>query len=174
MELDHFGFEPTQFTSAPLQTEGWIRFTGAPEQVFARIADHEGMTEWVPLLKKVSVTHPQALASGESAVGTVRTMVFQGGLTLVERVVYWNPPLCYAYDTQGKVFPLQNYIGLMGVEPGQDGGTFIFREYFEVRGRIKEAVIPHGVVPPMQKALHKLSELIDGSEYDVRHVAAAR
>ena len=42
-------------------------------------------------------------------------MVFQGGLTLVERVVYWNPPLCYAYDTQGKVFPLQNYIGLMGV-----------------------------------------------------------
>lgn len=171
MDLSHFGFDPAKFTNAPLQTEGWIRFTDPPDKVFERLADHEGMTAWLPLLKKVTVTHPQTLASGESTVGTTRTLVFQGGLTLVEQVVYWNPPLCYAYDTQGQVFPLQNYIGLMGVEPREGGGgTFIFREYFAVSGRIKKTVLPHGVIPPMRKALHELSQLIGGTEYDVKHV----
>ena len=133
------------------------------------------MTEWVPLLKKVTVTQPQPLATRESAVGTTRKMVFQGGLTLLERVVFWNPPLCYAYDTQGKVFPLQNYIGLMGVEAAKSGGgTFIFREYFDVKGRVKKAVIPYGVVPPMRQALHKLSQLIGGTEYHVKHVTAPK
>jgi hypothetical protein len=141
--------------------------------VFARLAHHEGLTEWVPLLKSVIVEHPQPLASGESAVGTTRTLVFQGGLMLVEKVVYWNPPLCYAYDTQGSLFPLHDYIGLMGVEPSADGGgVFVFREYFAVSGPIKKTVLPHGVVPPMRKAFHKLSQLIGGTEYDVKHVHA--
>jgi hypothetical protein len=172
MDTSDFGFDPAEFTNAPLQTEGWIRFTDPPDQVFARLAHHEGMTEWLPLLKQVTVSHPQALASGESTAGTTRTLVFQGGLTLVERIVYWNPPLCYAYDTQGKVFPLQDYIGLMGVVPGEGGGAFIFREYFTVSGAIKNAVIPHGVMPPMRKALHKLSQLIGGTEYHVKHIDA--
>ena len=61
----------------------------------------------------------------------------------------------------------------MGVEPSEDGGgTFVFREYFAVSGRIKKTVIPHGVVPPMRKALHTLSQLIGGTEYDVKHVDA--
>lgn len=173
MDTSDFGFDPAEFTNAPLQTEGWIRFSDPPDQVFARLAHHEGMTEWVPLLKEVTVSHPQPLTSGESTVGTTRTMIFQGGLTLVERIVYWNPPLCYAYDTQGKLFPLQNYIGLMGVVPGEDGGgVFVFREYFTVGGSIKNAVIPRGVVPPMQQALRTLSQLIGGTAYDVKHVAA--
>ena len=174
MDTSNFGFDPTRYTSAPLQTEGWIRFTGPPEKVFAQITNHEGMTEWVPLLKKVTVTHPETLPPGESAVSTTRTLVFEGGLTLVERIVFWNAPLCYAYDTQGKVFPLHHYIGLMGVEPGQDGGTFVFREYFEVGGRMEETVIGHGVLPAMRKAFGKLSKLIGGTGFDVKHVSAPR
>lgn len=175
MEPNNFGFDPTRFTDARLQTEGFIRFTGSPDQAFARIANHQGMTEWVPLLKQVTVTHPQELAAGESASGTTRTLVFQGGITLVERIVFWNAPLRYAfaYDTQGKGFPLQHYIGLMGVEPAAGGGgTLIFREYFEVKGRVSQAVIPHGVALLMRQALQKLSELIGGTEYDVKHVDA--
>ena len=164
-------FNATQYTTAPHQTEGWIRFTDPPDKVFARLADHEGLTEWLPLLKKVTVVHPQTLASGESTVGTTRTLVFQGGLTLVEQIVYWNPLWCYAYDTQGKVFPLRNYIGLMGIEPSEGGGgVFVFREYFAVSGRLESAIIPHGIVLPMQKAFHMLSQLIGGTEYDVKHV----
>ena len=85
------------------------------------------------------VSHPQTLASGESTVGTTRTLVFRGGLTLVEHVVYWNLPLCYAYDTQGKVFPLENYIGLMGVEPNEGaGGVFILRGILPLADRSRK------------------------------------
>ena len=171
MDTSHFGFDPTQFTNAPLQTEGWIRFTDPPDKVFARLAHHEGLTEWVPLLKKVTVTHPQTLPAGESTVGTMRTLKFQGGITLVEQVVFWNTPWCYAYDTQGKGFPLQNYIGLFGVVPGKNGGTFVFREYFDAKGRVKRAVIPHGLVLPLRQAFKQLSKLIGGTELDVRHIA---
>lgn len=86
--------------------------------------------------------------------------------------MFWNAPLCYAYDTHGKVFPLQNYIGFMGVEPVENGGTFIFREYFDVKGHVKNTVIPYGIVLPMRQALHELSQLIGGTEYDVQHVKA--
>jgi hypothetical protein len=172
MTTNNFGFDPTEFTSAPLQTEGWIKFTGPPDQVFARIANHVGMTEWLPLLKNVDVINPRELAPGESAIGTTRELTFQGGILLVEQVVYWNPPLCYAYSTMGKVFPLQNYIGLMGVELAESGGTFIFQEYFDTYGRIKKSVIPFGVIPVMRQAFLKLSKLIGGTEYEVKHVKA--
>ena len=172
MDTSNFGFDPTHFTSAPLQTEGWMQFTDPADQVFARLANHEAMTEWLPLLKKVTVTQPEAASSQANTVGTTRTLVFQGGLTLVERIVYWNPPLCYAYDTQGKIFPLNNYIGLMGVEPRPGGGTVIFREYFEVSGPIKNTVIPHGIVLPMRQAFQNLSRLIGGTQYEVKHVDA--
>ncbi len=173
MDTSSFGFDPTEFTAAPLQTEGWIRFTYPPEQVFAQLADHESMTEWVPLLKSVTVLHPKEVAPGESMVRTARTLGFLGGITLVERVVFWNAPLCYAYDTQGQLFPLQNYIGFMGVEPAADGGgRFIFLEYFDVHGPIHYGVIPHGVALVMHKAFEKLSALIGGTELDVRHVRA--
>lgn len=99
MATNDLNFDPTKFTSARLQTEGWMKFTDPPEKVFALLADHKGMTQWLPLLKKVTVTHTQEVAPGESAVGTARKMVFEGGITLVETVVFWNPPLCYAYDT---------------------------------------------------------------------------
>ena len=80
---------------------------------------------------------------------------------MVEKVVFWNAPLCYVYDSHAKIFPFQNYIGFMGVEPAEDGGgTFIFHEYFDLTGRIEQAVLPHGVVPPMRQALHKLSQMV--------------
>ena len=128
-----FGFDPTAFTNAPLQTDGWMRFTDPPEKVFAVLANHEGMTEWLPLLQKVTVTHPRELPPGESTIGSIRELTFPGGITVVEKVVFWNAPLCYAYDSHAKIFPFQNYIGFMGVEPAENGGgTFIFHEYFDL------------------------------------------
>jgi hypothetical protein len=171
MDNNNFGFDPASLTGAPLQTNGWIRFTDPPVQVFDRLANHEGMTEWVPLLKNVKVTHPLELVPGNSAVGTTRELTFPGGITLVEQVLFWNPPYCYAYDTHGKDLPFQNYIGFMGVEPGENGGgTFVFKEYFDIEGRIKKTVIPYGVAAAMRQAFHKLSQLIGGTEYDVKHV----
>src|ERR1039458_2007876 len=66
------GFDPGHYTGAPLQTEGIIRFGGSPDAVFARIANHPAMTDWVPLLKTVQVSHPKPVPPGESMVGTTR------------------------------------------------------------------------------------------------------
>ena len=38
------GFNPRRHTTAPLQTEGVIRFAGSPDAVFAWIANHPAMT----------------------------------------------------------------------------------------------------------------------------------
>jgi hypothetical protein len=72
------GFDPGRFTAAPLQTEGVIRFPGPPDPVFARIADHVAMTDWVPLLRTVQVRHPGPLPAGQSMAGTARVLVAPG------------------------------------------------------------------------------------------------
>ncbi len=105
-------FEPTQYTTAPHQTEGWIVFRESPDKVFARVADHAALGDWIPLVQEITVSHPHPVAPGESTIGTARAITFKGGLAVVETVVYWNPPHCYAYKGEGKYFPLKNYLGL--------------------------------------------------------------
>lgn len=167
-------FEPTQYTTAPHQTEGWIVFQEAPEKVFARIADHAALGDWVPLVQTVTVTHPRPLASGESTIGTTRIITLKGGLEVVEKVVYWNPPYCYAYTSEGKYFPFKNYVGLFQVEPADaQSGRFIFREYFDEMGRVQQAILPHGVITLGKQALGNLSRLIGGTEYAMTTVSRA-
>jgi Polyketide cyclase / dehydrase and lipid transport len=165
------GFDPGRFTAAPLQTEGVIRFTGSPDAVFARIADHAAMTDWVPLLKTVQVSHPKPLPSGESTVGTARVLALRGGVTIREEVVYWDPPRCYAYTAGGKHWPMRDYVGFMGVQAGAGGGgAFLFREYFCVDGALRRAVVSPGIVILGKVALRNLSKLIGGTSARFRHV----
>jgi hypothetical protein len=165
-------FDPTQYTTAPQQTEGWIVFRQSPEKVFARVADHATLGEWIPLVNEITVIHPRLVAPGESTIGTARHITMKGGLTIVETVVYWNPPHCYAYKGEGKHFPLKNYLGLFQIESHDDqSGRFIFREYFDELGRVEQAVLPHGVVAAFRQALGNLARLIDGTEYAMTTVS---
>lgn len=167
------GFDPGCYTTAPQQTEGLIRFAGSPEEVFARVANHPAMTEWVPLLKTVQVSHPQPLAPGESMVGTSRVLALRGGVTVREEIVYWNPPHGYAYTTEGKLWPLRNYVGFMGVQAAAGdggGGNYVFREYFSVDGALRRALVSQGIVILGNRALRNLSKLIGGTSADFRHV----
>jgi hypothetical protein len=169
-ELCHF--DPTQYTPAPQQTEGWIDFRASPEKVFARVADHATLGDWIPLVQEITVTHPHPVAPGESTIGTARHITMKGGLQIVETVVYWNPPYCYAYKGEGKHFPLKNYLGLFQVVPHDDqSGRFVFREYFDEMGHIKQAVLPHGVVAAFKKALGNLAWLIGGTDYAITKVS---
>ena len=165
-------FDPGRYTAAPLQTEGVIRFTGSPDAVFAQIADHMAMTNWVPLLKTVQVSHPEPLPPNESTVGTTRILALRGGVILREEVVYWDPPRCYAYTTQGKCWPMRNYVGFMGVQATAGGGAFIFREYFCVDGALRRTLVSHGIVILGRRALRNLSTLIGGTSSETRHIRA--
>jgi hypothetical protein len=165
------GFDPGHYTGAPLQTEGIIRFGGSPDAVFARIANHPAMTDWVPLLKTVQVSHPKPVPPGESMVGTTRVLALRGGVTIREEIVYWDPPRCYAYTTEGKRWPMRNYVGFMGVQTAAGGGgDFLFREYFCVDGALRRALVSPGIVILGRRALHNLSKLIGGTSVEFRHV----
>ena len=173
MQTSKSGFDPIQFTQSPLKTDGWIKFTNPPEEVFKVVSDHEGMKVLLPLVKEITVSNPPDIQPGESGIGTARTLEFQGGIKVVETIVFWKPPFGYAYSATGNVFPLQNYIGYMGIEPADGGGgTFIFREYYDVKGKLQNTVIPHGVVLAMKQAFGKLSKLIGGTEFDVREASS--
>ena len=164
------GFDPGHYTVAPLQTEGVIRFAGSPDAVFARIANHAAMTDWVPLLKTVQVSHPKPLPPGESMVGTARVLALRGGVTVREEIVHWDPPRCFAYTTEGKRWPLRNYVGFMGVQASSGGGAFLFREYFCVDGQLRRAVVSPGIVILGRRALRNLGPLIGGTSAEFRHV----
>jgi hypothetical protein len=160
------GFDPSRFTPAPNQSEGWIAFRQSPERVFARIADHAALGDWVPFVQAVTVSHPHPVASGNSTIGTTREITLKGGLTIVERVIYWDPPYCYAYSTEGEHFPLKHYVGLFSVEPTDaQSGRFVFREYFDEMGRVERVIVPHGVITFGKRALGNLSRSIGGTEY---------
>jgi hypothetical protein len=165
-------FEPTRYTTAPHQTEGWIIFRESPEKVFSRVADHAAMGDWVPLVQKVIVTHPRPLDPGESTIGTTRFITLKGKMEIIEKVVYWNPPFCYAYTSEGKHFPFKNYVGLFQVDPRDtQNGRLIFREYFDEMGHLGQAILPHGVIALGKQAMGNLSRLIGGTEYAMTTVS---
>ena len=165
-------FNPAEFTTAPHQTEGWIDFRKSPDEVFACLADHASLGDWIPFVQEITVEQPHEVVPGESTIGTARHIIMKGGLEIVETVVYWNPPHCYAYTGKGKHFPLKNYLGLFAVEPADtQGGRFIFREYFDEEGRLEQAVLPHGVTAVFRQALGSLARLIDGTEYAMTTVS---
>ena len=65
------------------------------------------MTDWIPLLKTVQVSHPKPLPPAQSMAGTARMLAFRGSVSVREEVAaYWDPPRCYAYTTEGKHWPL--------------------------------------------------------------------
>ena len=47
-------FEPTQYTTAPQRTEGCIAFRESPPKVFAWVADHASLGDWIPLVQNIS------------------------------------------------------------------------------------------------------------------------
>jgi hypothetical protein len=169
---DLCGFDPTQYTTAPHRTEGFIAFRESPQKVFARVADHASMGDWIPLVQKITVEHPNEVAPGESTVGTARLITMKGGIEIVETVVYWKSPHCYAYKAEGKHLPFRNYIGLFQVEPIDElRGKFIFREYFDGTGSIENAILPHGVAAVFHNVLGNLARLIGGTDYAMTAVS---
>jgi Polyketide cyclase / dehydrase and lipid transport. len=147
-------------------------FRESPQKVFARVSDHASLGDWIPLVQKITVDHPHKVPPGESTVGTARHISMKGGLEIVETVVYWNPPHCYAYKAEGRHLPFRNYIGLLQVVPiDEQSGKLIFREYFDGTGIMGEAILPHGVAAVFHNALGNLARSIGGTEYAMTTVS---
>ena len=53
-------FNPTTFTNAPQQIQK-VKFIKAPiHEVWTIVADHQGMTQWMPMIKEVHLVKADA------------------------------------------------------------------------------------------------------------------
>ncbi|TIC88864.1 hypothetical protein E8D34_04215 [Nocardioides sp. GY 10113] len=120
--------------------------TATPEQVWAVLADHEGMADWAPF-KKVSILD----AGDQRGVGVVRRLSGgPAGMALTETVVTVEAP--YRLEYRAKGVPGQNrYHGFVTVEPGAAGGSTIT---WEAQYR---SLLP-GSVPITGAMLRKLTD----------------
>ena len=65
---------------------------------------------------------------------------------------------------------MRNYIGFMGVQAAPGGGDFLFREYFNIDGILRGALVLPGIVILGRRALRNLSKLIGGTSVAFRRV----
>lgn len=165
-------FDPRRFTSAPLRMEGVVRFDAPPERVFAKIADHQGMVGWVPMMKSVRVDHLGSAAPGTCGVGSVRHCSVQGMGQIRETIVYWEPPRGYAYRAAAKMMPTKNHLAVMLVRSDQCGGSLlIWRHYFHYKGFMMRWMFPFMFTSMMNKAIDNLRKELGGQRTKVRRVA---
>ena len=68
--------------------QGVIWFPGSTDPVFARITDRTAMTDWVPLLETVQVSHPKLLPPVQS---------------MAERPACWRSAAAWRHSQLGNV-----------------------------------------------------------------------
>jgi len=131
----------------------------APEVVFAKVADHQNLRDWVPMIDHlVQVDHSQSIEVGKPNVGTVRTCDF-GGDTLVEDIRYWQENVGYAYSVRDTdEVAVTNHLGVMWVESDGDGGSYlIWRQFFEKKSwSLKAQLMPFMMSYVMDGAMDNL------------------
>lgn len=121
---------------APLRFEGVGYYDASPERMFAIISEPGAMSEWLPMLKSLHISH-DASENGPVAcgVGSERSCSFSMMGDVTERVIWWNPPHGYAFSFQPKskmMVPTQNHAVVFLVEPHNNGGSkFTFRTHFD-------------------------------------------
>lgn len=94
-----------------------VRIKAPPDKVWAVLSDHERMSEWTSLVRRVRL-----LAEGSpdrNGKGALRLMEAPGQ-SIEEEIVAWDPPRSYEYALR-KGAPVRNHHGRLGVTPQSDG-----------------------------------------------------
>jgi hypothetical protein len=118
-------------TSAPLRVITTARLDAPLVEVFAVIADHGGLSAWLPLIEQVQVDHSNAAVEGGD--GTVRSCTLQGGAILQETIIGFDPPHMYGYTiADGNAFGVQNHLGVVSLAADDRGNTILtWQQYFD-------------------------------------------
>lgn len=120
------------FTAAPQRVIAKANFNAAAAIVFAKLADHESMHQWMPMIKDtVSFDHCGSKIPGQCDVGSVRMSNF-GGDMLRETIKYWEPGKCYAYAAvPDKKLPAVDHLSVITVESaGENSSIVSWRQFF--------------------------------------------
>jgi hypothetical protein len=98
--------------------------TADPEQVWAEIADHEGMSGWTPAWVPLpKVTLESQGSPDRNGVGAVRRLVMAPGPPIRERVTAFERPTRLTYEALSGV-PARNYTGDIVLTPVGSGTRF--------------------------------------------------
>lgn len=116
------------------QIERSRTIAAAPQEVWEVLADFGALSTWVD-----RVDHSCILAHGaEGHIGTARR-VQMGRLTLVERIVDWDPPHTLAYDIDGLPKRLRWVSNRWTMRPSGDSTVVTLTSTVEIgSGRIRE------------------------------------
>jgi len=149
-------FNPKQFTNAPKQLEV-SRLVHAPiEEVWKVVADHKGMTQWMPMIKHVDLVRPDA--QGNWGEGCERHCQFGADL-LQEKIAYWNPPHGYAYQI-ADMHLVKNHVGHISLHEKGGGTKVTWTQYYNPNGNAAKRWMAKNVMMPyvMKKALKNLEK----------------
>jgi len=150
--------EVSKFTDAPKQIEK-EQFIKAPiDKVWKIVADHQGMTQWMPMIKHVNLV--KADAEGEWGEGCERHCQFGPDL-LQEKIVYWDAPNGYAYMISD-MHLVKGHLGHIQLV-SENGGTRVkWTQYFHPNGNFIKRFMAKRVMMPnvMAKALKNLNKKV--------------
>jgi len=152
-------------TPAPLQYYRVARLNAAPEKVFALVANHANVGDWIPGIDSVSdVNHSKSMTPGKPNKGTTRTIVDATGQALTEDITYWEKDVGYSYSIQETpAAPLTKHLGVIQIESDGNGGSLLtYRQYFEAKDSIKGKLTPFIMKILLNKALGNLTDEFGG------------
>ncbi len=153
------------FTTAPLRAIAKAHFKAAPDRVFAKFADHEGMSQWVPMVKHgVRIDHASSKTPHRCDAGSVRVCNF-GGDVLTETIKHWDAGKCYAYSVKpDKNSPAVDHLGVVTIESDGKGGSVVsWRQYFNPKPwSMKAKMMPFMMRFVLGKALKNLAKEFGG------------
>ena len=149
-------FNAGDYTAAPAQITK-SRWIDAPiESVWSVVADHGGMTRWVPMISHVELTDTDD--RGEYGEGCERACQFGPDL-LRESIPFWDPPYGYAYQIADMRL-VRDHVAHLKLRE-RDGGTDVtWTQYFHPNANVAMNFVSRKVMMPtlMTKALKNLAK----------------
>ncbi len=151
-------FNPKTITSAPEQLRKTQIISAPIEAVWAIVADHGGMTQWMPMISHVELTKPNA--AGEFSEGCERECQFGPDL-LKEKIIFWDAPYGYAYNI-ADMHLVRDHVGYIQLQPVSGGTKVTWTQYFHPNSNFAMNFIARNVMLPgvMSKALKNLSKKV--------------
>jgi len=147
-------FNPKLFTTAPFQFSVKRKFLFSPENVWNIVADHQGMTTWMPMISHVEITNKGS--EEKLGLNCERECKFGPDL-LKEKIVHWDEPYGYAYMiADGSVPFASGHLGFIEIKPKEYGSEVVWYQYFRPKG-FKGWMMKNFMMPwVMKKALKNL------------------
>ncbi|WP_340077481.1 SRPBCC family protein [Leptobacterium sp. I13] len=158
MEAQVATFNPKDHTKAPLKAKVSGLVKKSVTEVFDQLKDHESMSKWVPMMKKVEMNHDSSASTGACDVGSVRVCQF-GKDRLVEKIVAWQPPKLYAYSAEDTA-DASDHLGVVECEDNGDGTTTVsWSQYFNPKNPVKGFFMGIIMKKVLKKAIKNLNKV---------------